>query len=127
MVRAGTEEIKNEVEAIKRLHGPDNHQNIVDFFDHGHLEGTSYYFIDMELCDLDLSQYLAGERPLAASEPHVGAVFVPNDCELQLKLQNTFIILNHITSALEFAHKLGLVHRDLKPANGNLFVLRNRN
>ena len=77
----------------------------------------------MELCDLDLGGYLQGERSIgtenAATQRSTNLVFVSKDCGLQLKLQNAFTILSHITNGVEFAHEHKLVHRDLKPGNGN--------
>jgi hypothetical protein len=42
------------------VHG--DHTNIVAVLDIGRLEGGPYdYYIDMELCDFNLSKYIAGE------------------------------------------------------------------
>ena len=85
----------------------------------------------MELCDMDLNKYILRQWSVSvensASQHSTNVVFVSPDCGLQLKLQNTFTIVTHITSGLEFAHRNKLVHRDLKPANGNSLVLCNKN
>ena len=115
------QDIENEKEAITKLQAIGSHQNIVDILRHGQLD-TIYYFIDMELCDLDLKDYLQGNHSIgadnASAQHSTNLVFVSKDCGLQLKLQNAFTILSHITTGLEFAHQRKLVHRDLKPGNG---------
>lgn len=125
------EDIENEINAIEKLEGIGSHRNIVDILGHGKLGTSGYYFIDMELCDLDLKDYIHGERSIgndnAITQDSTNVVFVSKDCGLQLKLQNAFTILSHITDGLEFAHEHKLVHRDLKPGNGNSVLLSNNN
>jgi len=47
-------EIDNEVRSMKTLCGNGTHKNIVSFLKFGELPKSSYYFIDMKLCDLNL-------------------------------------------------------------------------
>src|SRR5271169_2890676 len=108
------QDIENEKQAIGELCAIGKHRNIVDILHHDELGSSDYYFIDMELCDLDLNAYIRGTRSIgvdkSADQPSTNLVFVPNDCGLQLKFQNTFTILQHITNGLEFAHVHKLVH-----------------
>lgn len=124
-------DIENEIEAISKIHAIGRHENIVDILGRDKLGTSIYYFIDMELCDIDLKEYLQGRRSIrddnAPVQHSANLVFVSKDCGLQLKLQNAFIILSHITNGLEFAHEHNLVHRDLKPGNGTSVVLRDEN
>ena len=52
------EEIEREALAITKLCGGEKHMNIVQVIHHGKLDFTSYYFVDMELCDWNLNAYI---------------------------------------------------------------------
>lgn len=83
-----------EAEAAGKL----SHPNIVTIYDAG--EDYDLAYVAMELLDgMDLSDYvqkLAGKR-------------VPVKTAIQ--------IVGQVASALDYAHKYGVVHRDIKPAN----------
>ena len=51
-----------EVEALIAITENGGHQNIVTILSHGRLPASDYHFIDMELCDLDLNEYIDGVR-----------------------------------------------------------------
>ena len=51
------EDIQNEVRAAVKLCEPGT-INIVSVLRHGKLPSSPYYFIDMELCDLNLATYI---------------------------------------------------------------------
>jgi len=125
------QDVANETAAITKLCAIGKHRNIVDILRHGQSHDSEYYFIDMELCDLDLHGYIhdemqAGFNGISVTQPSTNLAFVGKDCELQLKLQNAFTILTHIVNGLEFAHKNQLVHRDLKPSNGRSHFFPNK-
>jgi hypothetical protein len=67
-IQSGRDLLQKEVKAIKRLCGPGAHVNIVQVLDHGPLSNTPYYFIDMELCDFNLHDYIHRETSAAPSE-----------------------------------------------------------
>src|SRR5512133_1661171 len=77
-----------EAQAAARL----NHPNIINIYDAGDAEGTSY--IVMELLDGDS---LYDHRPTT--------------------LEESLRIIRQICDALEHAHTHGIIHRDLKPEN----------
>jgi serine/threonine-protein kinase len=72
------------------------HPNIVKLFDYG--EENDLYYMVMEYLDgANLSAHLKQNGPLP--------------------LSRTIEILQDVASALDYAHKFGLIHRDVKPSN----------
>jgi serine/threonine protein kinase len=107
--------VSKEVQAIEKLCGPGTHTNIVEVLNHGLLSNFPYYFIDMELCDLNLHDYIHRETPTNPSEsvPYfirgVGSATI-----LQI-----WTVMSQIASGVEYVHRQGHIHRDIKPGNGN--------
>jgi serine/threonine protein kinase len=114
-------DIENEVTAIKKICDA-KHPHIIKVLRHGALGSFGCYFIDMELCDINLHDYLYGDRPVTIKAWQEGSlsdpVFVLPNCSDLLRIRNLWVIMVHITSGLEFIHREGYVHRDLKPRNG---------
>src|SRR5436190_1818295 len=50
-------DIRNELRAVAKLCKPNMHQNIVSVFRYGQFS-SSYYFLDMEPCDLNLESWI---------------------------------------------------------------------
>ena len=100
------------------------HENIIAIIGSGRLSSSKWFYIDMELCDLDLNAYIweKSSRGLivdgAAEDCGTNDVFVPYDCSFPLNMRNTYKIMSHIAHGLAFIHMQGLAHRDLKPRNG---------
>lgn len=74
---------------------------------------SPYYFIDMELCEGTLEDYLKDKSSLsyqyASKEGEVWNAWGP---------WNTWDIMEQIAASLEHIHRCEQVHRDLKPQNG---------
>jgi serine/threonine protein kinase len=93
----------------------DAHPNIIEIIQHGRLrENSVFYYIDMELCNFNLEEYIQGQRcaPRLLSWASVlqygeGPFF-------------TCFILQQIISGLKFIHDHNEVHRDLNPQNGKI-------
>jgi serine/threonine protein kinase len=103
------------ISAITNLNRDGKHPHIVATFDHGYLlSNPSFYFIDMELCLLNLRDYISGPRPLLESP---GGAFVIETAEPQARIRNVWVIMLHIARGLDFIHQHQQVHRDLKPQN----------
>src|SRR5271155_2854199 len=118
-----TQDIDDEIRAIKALRELGEHPNLVRILRDGPLEVSTYHYIDMELCNLSLKTYIHDERPKFPSSPQslpslTGPSFVEKDCPVELKIRNVCTIMSHISSGIEFLHRHGYVHRDMKPENG---------
>jgi serine/threonine protein kinase len=99
--------IRNEIRAIKKLCNGTN-KNIVEVFGVGEFPDSSYLFIDMELCDLNLDEYMKGNWTVIQVHG-----YPPGFRETQL-----WNIMKQIANGISFIHITDEVHRDLKPRNG---------
>ena len=116
-------DIENEARVVRLLMEHGGHQNIVTILAHGFNAAFDGYFIDMELCDMTLKDYidylaLSRELPLEAT-PSLAPSVVRLDCSQLLKMCNIWTICAHIAAGLDFMHLRHQTHRDLKPCNGN--------
>jgi serine/threonine protein kinase len=106
------EHIQNEIRAVAKLCWQETHKNLVAVFDYGLLI-TSYYFLDMELCDFNLQCWIDGSCPETISqEPNV-------DVHPNMKLRDIWSIMEDVTNGSTYIHDQKEIHRDLKPRNGN--------
>ena len=104
------QDIENEAITIEKLRKYKRHRNIVTIFRHGwlvsHARGNvplPVYFIDMELGDQNLDQYIKGRYSRANGK---------------LSLLEIWVIMLDIAAGLDHLHRRAIIHRDLKPANG---------
>jgi serine/threonine protein kinase len=80
---------------------------------------SDYYFIDMELCDMSLQEYLYPDSLQATTV--LGLPPFMKDLPDSSIEGHIWGIMTQISSGLKFIHSHSLVHRDLKPSNGNSF------
>jgi serine/threonine protein kinase len=105
------DDVDNEVRALKKL-CQNQHPNIVQVFAYGELNPDSaVHFIDMELCDISLGNYLDGQE----LKNGVSWATVKEDEDVPAHGYN---ILQQILNGLLYIHCEGEVHRDLSPHNG---------
>ena len=88
------------------------HPNIIEVLRLGELHESPYYYIDMELCDLTLADYIYEDSP------DVTPRFIRN-VSSSLKEMQIWNVMKQIVSGVEFIHRHNEVHRDLKPSNSN--------
>lgn len=113
------ESIQNELRAIHTLTWNKSHPNLVQIFGHGVLPNSNYYYIDMELCDLNLKAFIQRRWPTELDKSRFFSTQLPD----WTRMIDVWTIMTQITSAIEFIHNLGLVHRDIKPDNSTFFLL----
>jgi len=106
--------IDNEVRAMTKLCSNGGHRNIITILQHGWLNKDQWYYFDMELCAINLDDFIHGPYITALGDQYFDPTCVGNQHEC-LKLWN---IMRDITSGLNYIHGLREVHRDLKPQNG---------
>src|SRR6478736_1612136 len=88
----GPERFRREIDVVSRL----SHPYILAIDDFGEYEGHLYYVM----------QFIAGET-----------IHKRLEREKQLPLPDALRIAYQVASALDYAHKQGIVHRDIKPEN----------
>jgi serine/threonine protein kinase len=104
-------EILNEFRAIKKLCIPPSHENLVAVYRYGKLTESLYYYIDMEVCDLNLEEYIYEFDFKNPSTSHEGQTL------LALHTKSLMQIMRDISRGLTFIHENREVHRDIKPRN----------
>jgi hypothetical protein len=105
------------VQAITTLCGPGTHINIVQVLRHGNFSHSDFYFIDMELCDMNLRDYLHPR----SSEPS-GSLPQFTRGAGSKTVSQIWDVMQQIAAGLEYIHLQGQVHRDIKPANSTCLL-----
>ena len=88
----GPERFKREIDVVSRL----SHPNVLPIDDYGEFEGQMYYVMP----------FITGET-----------IHKRLERERQLNVQDAVKIAFQVASALDYAHRQGIVHRDIKPEN----------
>jgi serine/threonine protein kinase len=106
------ENIQNEIRAASKLCTPPTHKNIVGMLKHGRFSAAfGRYFLDMELCDLNLEDHLGQLGPTEKILPHLD--HLPS----WMRMQAVWRIIEDISGGVIYIHSNGEIHRDLKPQN----------
>src|SRR6185436_15839691 len=88
----GPERFRREINVVSRL----SHPHILPIDDYGEFEGQMYYVMP----------FITGET-----------IHKRLERERQLNVQDAVKIAFQVASALDYAHRQGIVHRDIKPEN----------
>jgi serine/threonine protein kinase len=75
---------------------------------------SPYFYIDMELCELNLEEHIYEDRVLNVHGKQRRRLLLP------LNTNSIWGIMRDISEGLAFIHENKEVHRDLKPTNGNI-------
>ena len=100
------QDIFNEFQTIEQLCKQSSHENIVAVYRYDRL--GDWYYIDMELCEFNLEQYIYD--------------FDTADRTLPVLTMSTLLkIMQEVSRGLAFIHESRKVHRDIKPQNSISF------
>lgn len=110
------DDIKNEERAIRKLCRKGACLNIVEVLRLGELNNSPFFFIDMELCEMNLEDYL-----YRGSLGKDGVPLFARDASSLTKSATIWNTITQITRGVMFLHEHGEIHRDLKPQNGMLY------
>jgi serine/threonine protein kinase len=112
------DEIENEIRAIRKLSAKDGHQNIVRILGTGKMRHSPCYFIDMELCQLNLEQYIYSKERHHYATGRSSPPYFDRSASSSMNFEKIKGVMTEITRGVEYIHGCGEIHRDLKPANG---------
>jgi serine/threonine protein kinase len=76
---------------------------------------SSYYFLDMEFCDLNLESYITRTW---SEEMWLKVPYFTIEQPTRMRTAQIWDIMEDITRGVAYIHNLNEVHRDLKPCNG---------
>ena len=110
--RLSDDEIRNEFRAVEKF-GRNINDHLVAVFRHGKLSDSPYYFIDMELCSMDLNQYIYQFRS-------DGDLRFQNSLPVRVDVNDIWKIMRDISDGVAFIHNHTEIHRDIKPTNSTL-------
>lgn len=111
-------DIENKVDAISSLYQRNGCPHLL-FIEQQGVTADGRHFIDMELCDYTLEDYIY--RPAnecVARVPALGSAPLPNRDEASCVLE----IFIQIGTAVAFIHEHGYIHRDITPRKSNTDV-----
>jgi serine/threonine protein kinase len=108
--------VEKEVRAIQKLCGLRTHPNIVQVENHGLLWHHPYYSIDMELCDMNLNDFIHPKTAPDPSKTHLPCFVKGGGTDSLLQI---WTVMNQIASGVEYIHRQSQIHRDIKPGNGD--------
>lgn len=104
--------IANEIRVINKISENGKHPNIITVLEHREMPGDTYA-LDMELCEMNLGQFINGEYINAMGNQYFDPL-CKGDVPGCLTM---WTIMHHVTNGLDYIHSLREVHRDLKPQN----------
>lgn len=106
---------------IEKLCKGGGHPNIVVVLKHGWLNLNENYFVDMELCAINLEDYIRKDfKTVLGLSQYLDPLSATDEVGGWMSCLTLWGIMRQITSGLEFIHNHRELHRDLKPRNGKI-------
>lgn len=103
-------DVLNELRVVKKFCG-NTDRHLVTVYKYGKLRASPYYFIDMELCDTNLDEYIYDKQILGKCSSEFHRTW---------DIHHIWKIMRDITQGVVFIHSYMEVHRDLKPQNSTI-------
>jgi serine/threonine protein kinase len=107
-------ETQNELRAVAKLCQSFTHENIVTVYDYGILPQGSHYYMDVELCELNLEMLIYRNT---GDDIHENLRYMVAELPPRMRTVQIWAIMEDITCGLAYMHNLHEIHRDLKPSN----------
>ena len=112
----------NEIRAVAKLCLSAGDDHIVAVLRHGPLPNSSYVYLDMELCELNLDQYIRKDWDQRMRDK-VPQFTTRDELGPAINAAQIWNIMADISSGVAFIHSRGEIHRDLKPRNGRPLIM----
>jgi serine/threonine protein kinase len=109
---------ETEGKVITKICGKGTHKHIIAVLRLDVLRNSPYFYIDMELCDLNLNGFIYSTSTSHDPSATILPQYIKNG-EPPLKASQVWNVMRQIARGIKYIHSLDIVHRDLKPANGN--------
>ena len=101
--------------AVAKLYSPGTHKNIVTVLRYGKLPNMPYYFLDMELCELNLEIYIKQQWRASMEKRLPAATTNISQMLSNLRMLQIRDIMKDISRGVAFIHVKKEIHRDLEP------------
>jgi serine/threonine protein kinase len=105
--------LRNEFRVIARVCGG-GQKDVVKVLGFGELSSSSHYYLDMELCDMNLENFI--QRKWTA-KMELLLPYMTTDSGPRMRTVQIWNIMEDTSNGLAYIHGLNEIHRDLKPRN----------
>ena len=107
------EHLREELRGMAKVCGG-SQKYVVQVLGFGELSSSSCYYIDMELCDMNLEHSIHHKW---TSRMETELPYLTTDWGSRTRTVQIWNIMEDISSGLAYIHGLNEIHRDLKPRN----------
>ena len=117
-------DIEKEFHVLVSLCEEERHVNIVNVLKQGQLVPDSLFYIDMELCEFNLDDFISRTSPadrIVNMDPLESSPKLVHKVDTKSgprDLNTIWTIMADIAAGLAYIHRKNCIHRDLNPRNG---------
>lgn len=105
------EDIQQELRAVDSLCRYEPHRNIVAVTKYGRLDFGSFYFLDTELCDLNLDNYIYRQW---TSTMHQDVTYFTTEPSSHMRMGHIWKIMEDVNNGVAFIHQRKQIHETTK-------------